>query len=89
MYRFATSVLTRKWGKKMKTIFQTKSQSAGRLKGKVTLLLDGAIEEIFQIGEYNMRDKLEAEKSMSILIEIQDVQTDKVIHTFLITNKEG
>ena len=35
-----------------------------------------------------MRRTLDAEKNMSILIEVQDAQTGKVVHTFVITSKE-
>ena len=73
----------------MKTIFQSESNGRNELKGSVAVLVDGAIEEVFSLGAgFNMRRTLDAEKNMSILIEIQNAQTGKVVHTFVITSKE-
>jgi len=73
----------------MKTIFQSESNGRNELKGSVAVLVDGAIEEIFTLGAgFNMRRTLDAEKNTSILIEIQNAQTGKVVHTFVITSKE-
>ena len=73
----------------MKTIFQSESHGGNELKGSAVILVDGAIEEVFSLGAgVNMRRTLDAEKNMSILIEVQDTQTDKVVHTFVITSKE-
>ena len=73
----------------MKTIFQSESNGRNELKGSVAVLVDGAIEEIFTLGAgFNMRRTLDAEKNTSILIEIQNAQTGKVDHTFVITSKE-
>ncbi|GAA0213058.1 hypothetical protein [Selenomonas dianae] len=73
----------------MKTIFQSESHGGNEMKGSAAILVDGAIEEVFSLGVgLNMRRILDVEKNMSILIEIQDAQTDKVVHTFVITSKE-
>ena len=73
----------------MKTIFQSESNGRNELKGSVAVLVDGAIEEIFTLGAgFNLRRTLDAEKNTSILIEIQNAQTGKVVHTFVITSKE-
>ena len=73
----------------MKTIFQSESHGGNELKGSAVILVDGAIEEVFTLGAgLNMRRTLDAEKNMSILIEVQDAQTDKVIHSFVVTSKE-
>ena len=72
----------------METIFQSDSHGGNELKGSVAILVDGAIEEIFTLGAgFNMRRTLDAEKNMSILIEVQDAQTGKVVHTFVVTCK--
>ena len=72
----------------MKTIFQSESQGGNELKGSVAILVDGAIEEVFTLGVgHNMRRTLDAEKNMSILIEVQDAQTGKTVHTFVVTCK--
>ena len=73
----------------MKTIFKSESHERNELKGSVAVLVDGAIEEIFTLGAgFNMRRTLDAEKNLSILIEVQDAQMGKVVHTFVITSKE-
>ena len=73
----------------METIFQSESHGGNELKGSVAILVDGAIEEVFTLGAgFNMRRTLDAEKNMSILIEVQDAHTGKVVHTFVITSKE-
>lgn len=73
----------------MKTIFQSESGAPSPVKCKAIILADGAIEEVFTLGAgFNMRRTLDAEKNMSILIEVQDAQTGKVVHTFVITSKE-
>lgn len=73
----------------METIFQSDSHGTNELKGSVAILVDGAVEEVFTLGVgLNMRRTLDAEKNMSILIEVQDAQTGKVVHTFVITSKE-
>ena len=73
----------------METIFQSDSHGGNELKGSVAILVDGAIEEVFTLGAgFNMRRTLDAKKNMSILIEVQDAQTGKVVHTFVITSKE-
>lgn len=73
----------------METIFQSESNGRNELKGSVAILVDGAIEEVFTLGAgFNMRCTLDAEKNMSILIEVQDAHTGKVVHTFVITSKE-
>ena len=73
----------------MKTIFQTESIGSEPLKGKVSILSDGAIEEVFSLGAgLNMRRGIETEDSVSVLIEVQDVQTKDVIHRFVITSKD-
>ena len=73
----------------MKPIIQSESHGTNELKGSVAILVDGAIEEVFTLGVgLNMRRTLDADKNTSVLIEIQDAQTDKVIHTFVITSKE-
>lgn len=73
----------------MKTIFQSESHGTNELKGSVAILVDGAIEKMFPLGAgLNLRRVLDADKNTSVLIEIQDAQTDKVIHTFVITSKE-
>ena len=70
----------------MKTIFQSESHGGNELKGSVAILVDGAIEEVFTLGAgFNMRRTLDAEKNMSILIEVQDAQTGKTAHTFVVT----
>lgn len=72
----------------MKTIFQSESHGGNELKGSVAILVDGAIEEVFTLGVgLNMRRTLDAEKNMSILIEVQDAQTGKTVHTFVVTCK--
>lgn len=71
----------------MKTIFQSESGAPSPVKCKALILADGAIEEFFSHGAtLNMRRTVEAEKNMSILIEVQDAQTDKVIHSFVVTS---
>lgn len=73
----------------METIFQSESNGGNELKGSAVILADGAIEEVFTLGAgFNMRRTLDAEKNMSILIEVQDAHTGKVVHTFVITSKE-
>ncbi len=73
----------------METIFQSESNGRNELKGSVAVLVDGAIEEVFSLGAgFNMRRTLDAEKNTSVLIEVQDAQTGKVVHTFVITSKE-
>lgn len=73
----------------MRTIFQTESIGEERLKGTVSILSDGAIEEVFSFGAgLNMRRVIEAGKSVSVLIEVQDVQTKDVVHRFVITSKD-
>ena len=73
----------------METIFQSESHGGNELKGSVAILVDGAIEEVYTLGAgLNMRRTLDAEKNMSILIEVQDAHTGKVVHTFVITSKE-
>ena len=72
----------------MKTIFQSESHGGNELKGSAIILVDGAIEEVFSLGAgFNMRRTLDAEKNMSILIEVQDAQTGKTAHTFVVTCK--
>ena len=72
----------------MKTIFQSESHGGNELKGSVAILVDGAVEEVFTLGVgLNMRRTLDSEKNMSILIEVQDAQTDKTAHTFVVTCK--
>ena len=71
----------------MKTIFQSESGAPSPVKCKAIILADGAIEEVFTLGVgLNMRRTLDSEKNMSILIEVQDAQTDKVIHSFVVTS---
>ena len=73
----------------MKTIFQSESGAPSPVKCKAIILADGAIEEFFSHGAtLNMRRTVEAENNTSILIEVQDAQTDKVIHSFVVTSKE-
>lgn len=73
----------------METIFQSESHGGNELKGSIAVLVDGAIEEVFTLGAgFNMRRTLDAEKNTSILIEVQDARTGKVVHTFVITSKE-
>ena len=73
----------------MKTIFQSESGAPSPVKCKAIILADGAIEEFFSHGAtLNMRRTVEAENNTSILIEVQDAQTGKVVHTFVITSKE-
>ena len=73
----------------METIFQSDSHGGNELKGSVAILVDGAIKEAFTLGAgLNMRRTLDAEKNMSILIEVRDAHTGKVVHTFVITSKE-
>lgn len=73
----------------METIFQSESNGRNELKGSAVILADGAIEEAFTLGAgFNMRRTLDAEKNTSVLIEVQDAQTGKVVHTFVITSKE-
>ena len=62
----------------MKTIFQSESNGRNELKGSAVILADGAIEEVFTLG---------AGLNMSILIEVQDAQTGKTAHTFVVTCK--
>ena len=46
----------------------------------------GHINEVFSLGVgLNMRRTLDVEKNMSILIEVQDAQTGKTAHTFVVT----
>lgn len=72
----------------MKTIFQSESHGGNDLKGSAAILVDGAIEEVFSLGAgFNMRRTLDVEKNMSILIEVQDAQTGKTVHTFVVTCK--
>lgn len=72
----------------MKTIFQSESHGGNELKGSAVILADGAIEEVFTLGAgLNMRRTLDAEKNMSILIEVQGAQTGKTAHTFVVTCK--
>lgn len=72
----------------MKTIFQSESDAPSPVKCKAIILADGAIEEVFSLGAVlNMRRTVEAEKNMSILIEVQDAQTGKTAHTFVVTCK--
>lgn len=72
----------------MKTIFVTESVGEERLKGTVSILSDGAIDDAFPLGAgFTMRRVIEAEESVSVLIEVQDVQTKDVVHRFVITNK--
>lgn len=72
----------------MKTIFQSESGAPSPVKCKALILADGAIEEVFSLGAaLNMRRTLDAEKNMSILIEVQDAQTGKTVHTFVVTCK--
>ena len=72
----------------MKTIFQSESHGTNELKGSVAILVDGAVEEVFTLGVgLNMRRTLDAEKNMSILIEVQDAQAGKTAHTFVVTCK--
>ena len=72
----------------METIFQSDSHGGNELKGSVAILVDGAIEEVFTLGAgLNMRRTLDAEKNMSILIEVQDAQTGKIAHTFVVACK--
>lgn len=72
----------------MKTIFQSESGAPSPVKCKAIILADGAIEEFFSHGAgLNMRRTLDAEKNMSILIEVQDAQTGKTAHTFVVTCK--
>jgi len=72
----------------MKTIFQSESGAPSPVKCKAIILADGAIEEVFTLGAgFNMRRTLDAEKNMSILIEVQDAQTGKTAHTFVVTCK--
>lgn len=76
-----------KESKGMRTIFQTESVGEERLKGTVSILADGAVEEVFSLGEgLNLRRVIEAEKSVSVLIEVQDA--NKVVHRFVVT-KQG
>lgn len=73
----------------MKTIFQSESGAPSPVKCKAIILADGVIEEFFSHGAtLNMRRTVEAENNTSILIEVQDAQTDKVIHSFVVTSKE-
>ena len=72
----------------MKTIFQSESGAPSPVKCKALILADGAIEEVYTLGAgLNMRRTLDAEKNMSILIEVQDAQTGKTAHTFVVTCK--
>ena len=72
----------------MKTIFQSDSHGGNELKGSAVILVDGTIEEVFSLGAgFNMRRTLDAQKNMSILIEVQDAQTGKTAHTFVVTCK--
>ena len=72
----------------METIFQSDSHRGNELKGSAAILVDGAIEEGFTLGVgLNMRCTLDVEKNMSILIEVQDAQTGKTAHTFVVTCK--
>lgn len=71
----------------MNTIFQTESYGEERLQGTVKFFSDGAVEGIYRLGGgVNMRKTLEAGKNTSVLIEIEDARTGKVIHTFLVTS---
>ena len=73
-------------GEGMRTIFQTESIGEERLKGTVSILSDGAIEEVFSLGAgLNMRRVIEAGKSVSVLIEIEDA--NKVGHRFVVTSR--
>ena len=72
----------------MKTFFQSESGAPSPVKCKALILADGAIEEVFSHGAgLNMRRTLDAEKNMSILIDVQDAQTGKTAHTFVVTCK--
>lgn len=74
-------------GEGVKTIFQTESYGEERLSGTVKFFSDGAVEGIYRLGSgLNMRKTLEVGKNTSVLIEIEDARTGKVIHTFLVTN---
>ncbi len=71
----------------MNTIFQTESYGEERLQGTVKFFFDGAVEGIYRLGGgVNVRKTLEAGKNTSVLIEIEDARTGKVIHTFLVTS---
>ena len=71
----------------MNTIFQTESYGEEQLQGRVKILSDGAVEGMYRLGGgFNMRKTLEAGKNTSVLIEIEDARTGKVIHTFLVTS---
>lgn len=71
----------------MRTIFQTESIGEERLKGTVSIISDGAFEEVFSLGAgLNMRRVIEAGKSVSVLIEVQDA--NKVVHRFVVTSRD-
>ena len=73
-------------GEGVRTIFQSDSVGEERLKGTVSILSDGAVEEVFPLGTgINMRRVIEAEKSVSVLIEVQDA--NKVVHRFVVTSR--
>ena len=74
-------------GKSMKVNFQSLPERNSHIKGKVAFMVDGAIDRILPLDGFSINNEMEA-KNMSILIEVQDAPSDKVIHTFLVTCRD-